>query len=171
MAKVILFLIPLRTCYLVLLTTFRAPFLDWLFERIKLDSSISMIYVRNTAQLEDMLTTGAFTTRQWKSLVRLLGIRPPSNLSVDRSLSESSCSVVSPKKNLLAMSNATSQRDLWKSQGNINLVPQAPLWRNPVFYSSSHAWRNPMRSSEQARPESDAYWQEVCRETQLKGKT
>ena len=43
----------------------------WLFfERINLvDSSISIRYVRTTEQLEDILTKGAFTTTQWKSLM------------------------------------------------------------------------------------------------------
>ena len=44
--------------------------LDWLFERLNVDSSIR--YGRTTEQLTDILTKGAFTTIQWKSVMRSL---------------------------------------------------------------------------------------------------
>ena len=48
--------------------------LDGLFERINLDSSLSIRHVRAGDQLADMLTEGAFTTTQWKSVMRLFDI-------------------------------------------------------------------------------------------------
>ena len=79
--------------------------LDWSLERINLDSSISIRYVRTTEQLADMSTNGALTTIQWKSLVWLFDVHPPSSLNVDRSISESSCSSVALNTHL-----AMSQR-------------------------------------------------------------
>ena len=55
--------------------------LDWPFERINLDSSISTRYVLTTEQLA-LLTKGAFTTIQWKSLMRLSDDHPPSCLNL-----------------------------------------------------------------------------------------
>ena len=59
-----------------------------------LDSSIFIRYVRTTAHLSDMLTRGAFTTLQFKSLMRLFDIHPPSHLNVDHSLCEESCAAL-----------------------------------------------------------------------------
>ena len=68
---------------------------DWLHERINLDSSMFSRYVGTREQLAAFLTNGAFATIKWKSLMRLLIIHPPPNLNGDRSVSESSCSAVS----------------------------------------------------------------------------
>ena len=65
-------------------------------ERFNVDSSISFRHVRISEQLADMLTKGAFTTSQWKSLMRLFDIHQPSNLNVDSSFSVLSCSAVIP---------------------------------------------------------------------------
>ena len=77
-----------------------------------LDSCLSIPHVRTTAQLADMLTTIAFTTLQFESLMRLFNIHPPSYLNVDHSLSAQSCAAFSFEAPL-AMSNANSaHRDL-----------------------------------------------------------
>ena len=52
-----------------------------LLERIILDSSVSIRYVRTAEQLADMLTNGAFTTTQRMSSMRLFDIRLPTHLS------------------------------------------------------------------------------------------
>ena len=51
-------------------------YLDCLFERTNNDSSISIRHVRTGEELADMLTEGAFTTVQWKSVMRLFDIHP-----------------------------------------------------------------------------------------------
>ena len=48
-----------------------------LFVRIKLDSSIPIRHVRTAEQLADILTDGALTAIQWKSLMRLFDIHLP----------------------------------------------------------------------------------------------
>ena len=48
-------------------------------------------------------------------------------------------------------------------------VPEAPLGEIECLIISSHAWRNPMRSSERGRAESGSYWQEVSRKTLVEG--
>ena len=68
---------------------------------------------------------------QWKSLMRLFDIHPPSDVSVDRSFSESPRSAVS-QKTPLAMSNAnSSQRDFksgpWKKSLETPHTEYAPL--------------------------------------------
>ena len=109
-----------------------------------MDSCIFVRHVRSTEQLADSLTTkGACTTNQWKSLVRLFGIQPPSNLYVDSSFSEPSCSAVS-QMTLLAISNATSsQRELehgpWEEKPEESSYGVRSAWRNPMLHSSSHA--------------------------------
>ena len=48
--------------------------LDWLFDRINLDSKIRIKYVDTKNQLGDMLTKGFFTRDEWNYLLRLLKI-------------------------------------------------------------------------------------------------
>ena len=132
-----------------------------------------MRHVSSTEQLADILTKGACTPIQWKSLMRLFNIQPPSNLYVDSSFSEPSCSAAS-QMTLLAMSNATSsQRELehgpWEEKPEESSHGVRSAWRNPMFCSSSDAWRDPVRSSEQGGAESDADSQEVCQKSMLTG--
>ena len=48
--------------------------LDWLFDRINLDSKIQIKYVDTKNQLADMLTKGSFTHGTWNHLLRLLNV-------------------------------------------------------------------------------------------------
>ena len=144
--------------------------LNSLIERIHLESSISIRYVRTTEQLADVWTTGALTPIQWKSLMRLFDIHPPSDVSVDRSLSESLCSAVS-QKTPLAMSNAnSSQRDFKSGLRGVRLEDSShgvrSAWRNPMLHSSRHTWVKPIRSSDRGGAESDAF----CHESELEGR-
>ena len=45
--------------------------LDWIIERIKTDSGVSMKYVKTSEQLADMLTKANFVAPLWKSLLKL----------------------------------------------------------------------------------------------------
>ena len=49
--------------------------LDWLFDRIKLDSKIQIKYIDTKNQLADILTKGNFTRDEWNHLLILLNIR------------------------------------------------------------------------------------------------
>ena len=48
--------------------------LDWLFDRINLDSKIQIKYIDTKNQLEDMLTKGNFTRDEGNHLVCLFNI-------------------------------------------------------------------------------------------------
>ena len=48
--------------------------LDWLFDRINLDSKIQIKYIDTKNQLADMLTKGNFTLDEWNHLLGLLNI-------------------------------------------------------------------------------------------------
>ena len=133
-------------------------------------------------QLADMLTTGVFTTIPWRSLLRLFDIHLPSNVNLDRSLSESSSSAVSPQnpsrnvESLQLSLSATFDGGLWEEkpgyfshgvrsaleqfQGKHNLVPQAPLGE------AQFARRN-----EEAQNPTFFFWRDVCRATKLKGES
>ena len=55
--------------------------LDWIIERLKTDSGISMKYVKTTEQMADMLTKANFVAPLWKSLLKLhqIGHHQPLN--------------------------------------------------------------------------------------------
>ena len=48
--------------------------LDWLFDRINLDSKIQIKYIDTRNQLADILTKGSFTRDEWNHLLNLLNI-------------------------------------------------------------------------------------------------
>ena len=48
--------------------------LDWLLDRINLDSKIQIKYVDTKNQLAEMLTKGSFTYDEWNHLLLLLNI-------------------------------------------------------------------------------------------------
>ena len=48
--------------------------LDWLFDRINLDSKIQIKYVDTKNQFADLLTKGSFTRDEWCNLLRLFNI-------------------------------------------------------------------------------------------------
>ena len=48
--------------------------LDWLFDRINLDSKIQIKYIDTKNQLADILTKGNFTRDEWNNLLSLFNI-------------------------------------------------------------------------------------------------
>ena len=48
--------------------------LDWLFDKINLDSKIQIRYIDTKHQLAEMLTKGSFTRDEWNNLLRLFDI-------------------------------------------------------------------------------------------------
>ena len=48
--------------------------LDWLFDRINLDSKIQIKYIDTKNQLADMLTKGNFTRDEWNHLLCLFNV-------------------------------------------------------------------------------------------------
>ena len=144
---------------------------EWPVERIKPDMSIPC--VRATETLADSLTKGAFTTIQWKPLMRVVHMHPPFNVDVDRSLPASSCSAVS-QKSPLAMSNAcSSQRDFktgqWKEKPeDFTYGVRSALWKpNDLFLKLSLEERQcVLRNKEAQNP--TLIWAKRCGETKTK---
>ena len=56
--------------------------LDWLFDRINLESKIQTKYIDTKTQLADILTKGSFTRDEWNHLLRLFNISHFSSYSL-----------------------------------------------------------------------------------------
>ena len=140
--------------------------LDWQFERIKLDSSIFVRYVRTIEQRIDMLTKRAFTTIQWKSLMRSFDIHPPSDLNVQpvRIILFSQCDFESGLRQEDSSSHAV--RSAGENRDKNKLVPQPPLWETNALLLKPCLGK-PVHSLELGGAEFGAQWHEVCHETTL----
>ena len=65
--------------------------LDWLFDRINLDTKIQIKYVDSKHQLADILTKGNFTRDEWNNLLHLLNISHFSSTCCAKNSSLTSC--------------------------------------------------------------------------------
>ena len=68
--------------------------LDWIFERIMEDPSITIKFIPTKMQLADILTKATFTVQQWNALLMLIQTRPyttPITTGVKASKSASLC--------------------------------------------------------------------------------
>ena len=88
--------------------------LDWLFDRINLDSKIQIKYIDTKNQLADMLTKGNFTRDEWNHLVCLFNISH---------FSSTVCSAAMAKR---AQQESGEERVTAKSRPMMNLVARAP---------------------------------------------
>ena len=121
---------------------------DFSAESIWTAQLISIRHVRTREQLADILTKGAFATVQWKSVLRLFDIHPPSHLNVDRSFSASSGSAVSPQTTHAIPDVHKTQCDFekgsWKQklQNSSAGVENCSAWGNPNARNKLfHHWR------------------------------
>ena len=103
--------------------------LDWLFDRINLDTKIQIKYIDTKNQLADILTKGNFTRDEWNHLLTLFNISH---------FSSTSCIAAMAKR---AQQDSGEGRVTAKSRPMMNLTV-----RTPSFVSSS-ASANPERSS------------------------
>ena len=71
--------------------------LDWLLDRINLDSKIKIGYVDTKHQLGDMLTKGNFTRDEWNNLLHLFNISHFSSTCCTKNFSLISCSTVAKR--------------------------------------------------------------------------
>ena len=94
--------------------------LDWLFDRINLDSKIQIKYIDTKNQLADILTKGNFTRDEWNHLLTLFDI------SHFRS---TVCSDTMAKR---SQQDSGEERVIAKSRPMMNLTA-----RTPSFVSSS----------------------------------
>ena len=103
--------------------------LDWLFDRINLDSKIQIKYIDTKNQLADILTKGNFTRDEWNHLLNLFNISH---------FSSTACTAAMAKR---AQQGSGEERVTAKSRPMMNLTA-----RMPSFVSSSTS-SNPGRTS------------------------
>ena len=103
--------------------------LDWLFDRINLDTKIQIKYIDTKNQLADILTKGSFTRDEWNHLLTLCNISH---------FSSTACIAAMAKR---AQQNSEEGRVTAKSRPMMNLTA-----RTPSIVSSS-ASANPGRTS------------------------
>ena len=88
--------------------------LDWLFDRINLDTKIQIKYIDTKNQLADMLTDGNFTRDEWNHLLCLFNISH---------FSSSVCSEAMAKR---AQQHSGEERVTAKSRPMMSLVARVP---------------------------------------------
>ena len=103
--------------------------LDWLFDRINLDSKIQIKYIDTKNQLVDILTKGNFTRDEWNLLFSLLNISH---------FSSTGCSAAMAKR---IQQESGEERVTAKSRPMMNLTARMPS----VVSSSTSS--NPVRTS------------------------
>ena len=103
--------------------------LDWLFDRINLDSKIQIKYIDTKNQLADILTKGNFTRDEWNHLLNLFNI------------SHFSCTACTAAMAKRALQESGEERVTAKSRPMMNLTARMP---SVVSYSTSS---NPGRIS------------------------
>ena len=94
--------------------------LDWLFDRINLDSKIQLKYIDTKNQLADILTKGNFTRDEWNHLLSLFNISH---------FSSAVCFAAMAKR---IQQDSEEERVTAKSRPLMNLIA-----RTPSFVSSS----------------------------------
>ena len=103
--------------------------LDWLFDRINLDSKIQVKYIDTKNQLADILTKGNFTRDEWNHLLTLFNISH---------FSSTACTAAMAKR---GQQGSGEERVTAKSRPMMNLTARMPS------VVSSSASSNPGRTS------------------------
>ena len=91
--------------------------LDWLFDRINLDSKIQIKYIDTKNQLADILTKGKFTRDEWNHLLCLFNISNFSSINCLEAMSKrtqedaSEESVTAQSKPMMNLVSRCSARD------------------------------------------------------------
>ena len=103
--------------------------LDWLFDRINLDSKIQIKYIDTKNQLADILTKGNFTRDEWNHLLNLFNISH---------FNSTACTAAMAKR---AQQESGEGRVTAKSRPMMNLTART------ISFVSSSASANPVRTS------------------------
>ena len=102
--------------------------LDWLFDRINLDSKAQIKYVDTKNQLEDMLTKGNFTLDEWNHLLCVSNISHFSSTNSPKAMSKRT------------QEDAGEERVTAKSKPMVNLVSRCRV-RDPIVLASTASER------------------------------
>ena len=93
--------------------------LDWLFDRINLDSKIQIQYIDTKNQLADILTKGSFTRDEWNHLLCLFNIGH---------FNPTVCSAAMAKR---SQQDSGEERVTAKSKPMMNLIARTPSFVSP----------------------------------------
>ena len=110
--------------------------LDWLFDRINLDSKILIRYIDTKHQLADILTKGNLTRDEWNNLLQLFNLSHFSPICCAKNSSLISCSKTMAKR---AQEQKEEERIVGKSK------PAATILSSTVLASSTSA-KDPIAS-------------------------
>ena len=143
--------------------------LDWLFDRINLDTKIQIKYIDTKNQLADILTKGNFTRDEWNHLLNLFNISH---------FSSTVCSDTMAKR---SQQDSGEERVTAKSRPMMNLVARTPSFVSsstsvsPVkrYYGSQDPWSSIAEEDRSWRPDngtdlfeaSDHYYHEQFMES------
>ena len=112
--------------------------LDWLFDRINLDSKIQIKYIDTKNQLADILTKGNFTREEWNHLLNLFNISH---------FSSTACTAAMAKR---AQQESGEERVTAKSRRMMNLTARMPSVVSSSTSSNPgrtwHGYQNPGKS-------------------------
>ena len=122
--------------------------LDWLFDRINLDSKIQIKYIDTKNQLADILTKGSFTRDEWNHLLSLFNISH---------FSPTVCSAAMAKR---FQQDSGEERVTAKSKPMMNLIARMPsvvsssTSSNPVkrWYGNQDPWKSVAGEDRSGRP-------------------
>ena len=123
--------------------------LDWLFDRINLDSKIQIKYIDTKNQLADILTKGNFTRDEWKHLLCLFNI------------SHFSPTVSSAAMAKRSQQDSGEERVTAKSKPMMNLVARTPSFVSsstsvsPVkrYYGKQDPWNSVVAQDRSGKPD------------------
>ena len=112
--------------------------LDWLFDRINLDSKIQIKYIDTKNQLADILTKGNFTLDEWNHLLSLFNISH---------FSSTVCSAAMAKR---SQQDSGEEQVTAKSNPMMNLIARTPSVVSPStslspvkrYYGKQDPWKS-----------------------------
>ena len=114
--------------------------LDWLFDRINLDSKIQIKYIDTKNQLADMVTKGNFTRDEWNHLLCLFNISHFSSTNSVKAMSKRT------------QEGAGEERVTAKSRPMMNLVSRCRVRYPTVLASTASETRENTKSESQKVP-------------------
>ena len=123
--------------------------LDWLFDRINLDSKIQIKYIDSKNQLADILTEGNFTRDEWTHLLCLFNISH---------FSSTVCSDTMAKR---SRQDSGAERVTAKSRPMMNLIARTPSFVSSSIsvspgkkhYGSQDPWKSDAGKDRSGRPD------------------
>ena len=122
--------------------------LDWLFDRINLDSKIQIRYIDSKHQIADILTKGKFTRDEWNNLLHLFNISHFSSLRCTKNFSLISCITMAKR----IQEQKEVERVVSKSRPEVMNISSYLMSSSSSAASSPMASKRPGMSGASERP-------------------